>query len=114
MSAQAPEELIERHEAFLHCRPVDRPLVGYWCGGYFPAEQFPRGTSQWAPEQVLLPEEVSFAAFAADYESLFRLHRDVDDDFFFGGTEGREQRDRALIATCARGLSGYLLRPWPG
>jgi len=86
MSAKTPEELLERHEAFLQCRPVDRPLVGYWFGGYFPAEQFPRGTAKWGADRVLTPEDVSFAGFASDYEELYRLHRDVDDDFFYVGS----------------------------
>ncbi|MGD0091636.1 MAG: hypothetical protein ABSE73_17100 [Planctomycetota bacterium] len=86
MSAKTPEELLDRHEAFLHCRPVERPLLGYWCGGYFPAEQFPQGTAQWGADRVLTPEDVSFAGFAGDYENLYRRHRDVDDDFFYAGS----------------------------
>ena len=28
-------------------RWVNRPLIGCWIGGYYPAEQFPHGTSPW-------------------------------------------------------------------
>lgn len=27
------------HEAFLERKPVDRPVVEIWCGGYYPVEQ---------------------------------------------------------------------------
>jgi hypothetical protein len=77
--------LIERHEAFLQCRPVDRPLVGCWVGGYYPAEQFPRGVSGWPTATLLTPQNVSFAPFAEDYEELYQSHRACDDDFFYTG-----------------------------
>lgn len=86
MSAKTPEELCDRHEAFLSLRPVDRPLLGFWVGGYYPGEQFPRGTSDWREGQVLHPDDVRLERFAADYENLFRIHRDVDDDFFYVGS----------------------------
>ena len=83
--AKTPQELIARHEAFLECRPVDA-LVGLWIGGYYPAEQFPRGTAQWRAEQRLDPQDVRFSPFAADYESLYQAHRAADDDFFYVGS----------------------------
>jgi hypothetical protein len=86
MIAESPENLIDRHEAFLDCRAVDRPLVGRWIGGYYPAEQFPQGTSRWPNRATLRPEDVSFAAFAEDYERLYRAHRDCGDDFFYVGS----------------------------
>jgi len=85
MSAKAPEELIARHEAFLHCEPVDRPLIGLWFGGYYPADQFPRGTAGWTEGQPLEPADVHIKGFEADYEMLYRLHREVEDDFFYIG-----------------------------
>jgi hypothetical protein len=86
MSREAPERLIDRHEAFLECRAVDRPLLGYWVGGYYPGEQFPRGASSWQNTTVLRPDDVSFAAFAADYKDLYQAHRACDDDFFNVGS----------------------------
>ncbi len=86
MSREAPANLIARHEAFLNREPVERPLLGFWLGGYYPAEQFPRGTAGWRDGQELRPEDVSFAPFAADYENLFRLHQQADDDFFYVGS----------------------------
>jgi hypothetical protein len=83
VSTLPPEELIEPHEAFLERLQVDRPLLGLWFGGYYPAEQFPQGTGGWADGQALRPEDVSFAPFAADYERLYDLHRAADDDFFY-------------------------------
>lgn len=85
MSRQTPEQLIGRHEAFLRCEPVDRPLLGFWLGGYYPAEQFPAGTSHWREDQALTPADVTFAAFAGDYANLERIHADADDDFFYVG-----------------------------
>ena len=78
--------MIARHEAFLNLEPVERPLLGFWLGGYYPAEQFPTGTAGWRDGQELRPADVSFAPFAADYENLFRLHRQADDDFFYVGS----------------------------
>jgi hypothetical protein len=86
MSREAPDNLIARHEAFLNRVPVERPLLGFWLGGYYPAEQFPRGTSDWRDGQELRPEDVAFAPFATDYEALFRLHQQADDDFFYVGS----------------------------
>ena len=78
--------MIARHEAFLECRPVARPLLGFWVGGYYPAEQFPCGTAGWREGQHLSADDVSFERFAPDYENLFRVHQDADDDFFYVGS----------------------------
>ena len=86
MSAEQPADLIARHEAFLSCGAADRPLVGGWVGGYYPAEQFPRGVSGWARSATLQPEDVSFEAFAKDYEALYQAHRECEDDFFYVGS----------------------------
>lgn len=86
MSAKPPEELITRHEAFLDRDPVERPLVGLWLGGYYPAEQFPCGSSQWREGQTLQPHDVRMKDFAADYQSLYHIHQDADDDFFYVGS----------------------------
>ncbi len=86
MSRAAPEKLITRHEAFLNLEPVGRPLLGFWRGGYYPAEQFPAGTARWRDGQPLQPDDVSFTPFAADYEKLYQLHQQADDDFFYVGS----------------------------
>lgn len=86
MSRETPDNLIARHEAFLNLEPVERPLLGFWLGGYYPAEQFPAGTAGWHDGQELRPEDVAFAPFAADYEKLFRLHQQAADDFFYVGS----------------------------
>jgi len=86
MSTQHPEDLIARHEAFLQCQATDRPLVGTWVGGYYPAEQFPRGVSGWTASALLQPQELSFGSFADDYEALYESHRACDDDFFYVGS----------------------------
>ena len=71
MLTEAWDRRLDRHEAFLECRPVDRPLIGPWRSGYYPAEQFPRGTARWQTGEVLQAEDVSFAPFADDYERLY-------------------------------------------
>jgi hypothetical protein len=86
VSNNSRQERIPGHEAFLECRPVDRPLVGLWIGGYYPAEQFPGGTSEWRPRQRLDPQDVAFSPFADDYESLYQAHQAADDDFFYVGS----------------------------
>jgi hypothetical protein len=94
MSGQPPAELIERHETFLSRGPADRPITGAWLGGYFPAEQFPRGTSAWTSAssveprdgQLLSPADVTLPPFGPDYENLYRLGRAIDDDFFYVGS----------------------------
>jgi len=83
MSNKDWQELIARHEAFLECRPADRPLLGQWTGGYYPAQQFPCGTADWQAGRQLDPSDVRFDRFAADYEALFQAHQAADDDFFY-------------------------------
>ncbi len=86
MSSQSPESLLPRHEAFLRCAEVDRPLLGAWIGGYYPADQFPQGHHAWKVGQLLRPDDVRFDAFRDDYETLYRLHREAEDDFFYIGS----------------------------
>ncbi len=86
MSTLPPEGLIGRHEAFLSCAATDRPLIGAWLGGYFPAQQFPHGTAGWQEGQPRSPRDVTLEPFAADYENLFRLHQDLQDDFVYIGS----------------------------
>ncbi len=83
MSSQSPESLLPRHEAFLRRAQVDRPLLGAWLGGYYPAEQFPRGHHAWQVGRLLQPAEVCCDAFRDDYETLYRVHREAEDDFFY-------------------------------
>jgi hypothetical protein len=86
MSKGSPDGRMERHEAFLECRAVDRPLIGYWSSGYYPAEQFPRATSRWKNGAVLRPDEVSFAPFAEDYERLYGSQHESNGDFGYVGS----------------------------
>jgi hypothetical protein len=86
MSSQSPESLLPRHEGFLRCAKVDRPLLGAWVGGYYPADQFPHGHHAWQVGQLLQPADVRFGAFREDYETLYRMHREADDDFFYVGS----------------------------
>jgi hypothetical protein len=86
VSNKSWQQLIDAHEAFLACRPVDRPLLGLWVGGYFPAQQFPAATARWRPGQRLEPHEVRFQPFADDYQLLYQAHLAADDDFFYVGS----------------------------
>jgi hypothetical protein len=62
---------------------VDRPLMGYWIGGYYPADQFPRGAQHRPQGTALCPDDLDFRAFASDYEDLYRRHLECHDDFVF-------------------------------
>ncbi len=86
MSSKNPEDLISRHEAFLACDPTDRPLLGFWLGGYFPGDQFPHATAEWREGQPLSPADIRFDSFKPDYENLYQIHRQADDDFFYVGS----------------------------
>jgi len=86
MSSQSPESLLPRHEAFLSRATVDRPLLGAWVGGYYPADQFPQGHHAWQIGQLLRPADVCFDAFHSDYETVYRMHREAEDDFFYVGS----------------------------
>jgi len=83
MSGKSPSELLSRHEGFLNLRPTDRPLLGFWRGGYYPVEQCPHGVGAWREGEPLAPSDVRFEAFREDYERLYRLHAAARDDFFF-------------------------------
>jgi hypothetical protein len=86
MSSQSPKALLPRHEAFLCCEQVDRPLLGAWIGGYYPAEQFPEGHHSWQLGRLLQPTDVGFEVFRNDYETLYRTHQEAEDDFFYVGS----------------------------
>jgi len=86
VSWRNPTELLPLHEAFLDRQPADRPLLGFWLGGYYPAEQFPHGTAGWKEGQALHPSDMRMEDFAEDYERLCQLHRQVEDDFFYVGS----------------------------
>jgi hypothetical protein len=113
MSREAPGKLIGRHEAFLNLEPVDRHLLGFWLGGYYPAEQFPAGTAPWRDGQPLLPQDVSFPPFAPDYESLYRLHQQAEDDFFYVGSAYWGIPWMEAILGCPVTVAGYNCRTEP-
>jgi hypothetical protein len=86
MPSEAWDQRLDRHEAFLRRRGVDRPVIGPWRSGYYPAEQFPRGTACWRAGAILRPEEVSFAPFAEDYEQLCQAQHESNGDFGYVGS----------------------------
>ena len=86
MSSLPLDYLLPKHEAFLHRQPADRPLLGAWLGGYYPAEQFPQGHGTWCVGQQLEPGDVRFEVFRNDYEALYHRHHEADDDFFYIGS----------------------------
>ena len=86
MSSRSPESLLPRHEAFLRRTRWTGRCSGAWIGGYYPADQFPRGHHAWQVGQLLQPDDVHFDAFRDDYETLYRVHREAEDDFFYIGS----------------------------
>ena len=65
---------------------MDRPLIGPWTSGYYPAEQFPCGTARWQTGAVLQANEVSFASFAEDYERLYEAQHENNSDLGYVGS----------------------------
>jgi len=114
MSSQSVDALLPRHEAFLRRQPTDRPLVGAWVGGYYPAEQFPRGHRGWRIGQPLEPVDVRFEAFREDYEHLYRVHREADDDFFYVGSPygGIPWLESILGCALRVGQTSCWAKPW--
>jgi hypothetical protein len=86
MLAAAWDQRLDRHEAFLECRPVGHPLIGPWRSGYYPAEQFPCGAARWRTGAILQPDDVSFAPFAEDYARLCNSQHENDGDFGYVGS----------------------------
>ena len=80
------KRLQDRHEAFLGCRPVDRPLIRPWFGGYYPAEQFPNGASRLQDGAVLRPEQVCFSHFREDYERLYHAYGGNEEEYGYVGS----------------------------
>lgn len=80
------DQRLNRQEAFLEYRPVDRPVIGPWRSGYYPAEQFPCGTARWQTGAVLQADEVSFAPFVEDYERLYGSQHEGNGDFGYVGS----------------------------
>lgn len=76
-------QLLLEHDAFIDCAPAEKPLMGYWIGGYCPVDQFPAGARRWRPGQIIQPQDVHFAEFRRDYENLHQLHDQCRDDFFY-------------------------------
>lgn len=114
MSAQSWQELLPRHEAFLTCTSVDRPLLGAWVGGYYPADQFPRGHATWRSRQVLTPADVRCPLFREDYEQLYDSHRAADDDFFYVGSAywGIPWLEAILGCAIVAGTNNCWAEPW--
>ena len=70
---------VERCDAFWQRRETDRPLLTSWVGSYEVAKLYPRGLAQ-LPQRRLVPEDIDFEFFRADYERLFAQHALVDVD----------------------------------
>jgi hypothetical protein len=83
MKGSPSDEWLKRHDRFLTCMPTERPLVGFWTGGYYPSEQFTKGTARWHEGCELVPSDVRFSSFATDYERLYQLHQELEDDGCF-------------------------------
>ena len=59
-----------------------------WCGWaatILPTSS-PQGHHAWQVGQLLQPDDVRFDAFRHDYETLYRVHREAEDDFFYIGS----------------------------
>ena len=86
MQTDVWNERRDQHEAFLECRPVERPVISLWQSGYYPAEQFPCGTAGWHAGEILRADAVSFAPFVEDYQRLYGSQNEGTGDFGFVGS----------------------------
>jgi hypothetical protein len=77
------KEKIRRHMAFWNRENVDRPLIGYLIGSYFPVQRYEEakrifGDKKLIKEDIIIPEN-----FIGDYERLFEGSTLVEQDAFW-------------------------------
>jgi len=77
------EERIKRHLAFWKRESVDRPLLGFMIGSYFPMERFEEAKKITEKKDVVNPEDIIPARFIDDYNRLYSYSLQVDHDIFW-------------------------------
>jgi hypothetical protein len=83
MSEQSLSGKIDRYARFWACSPVERPLIGFSVGGWFPLESY-RTLQKLRAAESLRPDDLDPAAFLEDYEGVVGLWDGVEDDMIRG------------------------------
>jgi hypothetical protein len=82
MSPSLSPEKLERHRAFFHRRPADRPLIGSWLFGFFVHQQYPSVAAAMKPGPIQ-PEDIPIELFLKDVDALYAAYTELDDDYPF-------------------------------
>ena len=69
----------QRYQQFLEQAQVNRPLVGFSAGGYFPFTSY-RAIAALANEDVLEADMLDPEAFWPDYERILKATTPIQDD----------------------------------
>ncbi|HTU01130.1 MAG TPA: hypothetical protein VMG58_04915, partial [Candidatus Sulfotelmatobacter sp.] len=73
----------DRYARFWARSPVERPLIGFSVGGWFPLQSY-RALQRLRGAASLRPEDLDPAAFLPDYEAVVALWEGVEDDMIRG------------------------------
>ena len=77
------EAKLDRYRRFWERAPVERPLIGYSVGGWFPFQHF-RAMQPLRERATLAPGDLRPAAFLEDYDRLLSLWEGLEDDTLHG------------------------------
>jgi hypothetical protein len=79
-----------------------RPMLGFWMGGCFPAEQLPRGKSGWCPGRRVGPSDMRPAGSRENYHQFYMGYLDAKGDFYYVGSAPWDipQPDKLPSAPC--------------
>ena len=74
---------IDRYRWFWNRAPVDRPLIGFSVGGWFPFQHY-RAMQPFRGRPGLAPDDLRPEDFLADYDGIVALWEGVEDDMIRG------------------------------
>jgi hypothetical protein len=77
------QERLDRHVTFWKRADVDRPLVGFTIGSYFPVHRFAAARDILQAKTAVTAEMLRVQAYLEDYERLYQLSLAVDQDLFW-------------------------------
>ena len=84
MSSQPSlEGKTDRYRRFWTRSPVERPLIGFSVGGWFPLQSY-RAMQKLRGEPILRPDDLHPEEFLPDYEGIVALWDGLEDDMIRG------------------------------
>lgn len=83
MTTKSLDEKIKRHMAFWNRTNVDRPLVGFIIGSYFPVHRYEAAHNLLKGGQQITAENINVEDFIRDYERLYGYSIATDQDAFW-------------------------------